>query len=175
MISCHSMQMSKPFSLGSFFTELFLTALAVSAGLLLQLFCKSWFSESFPSEWKEGMVDKIPKKSSHLEWDMWRSICVLFAAKKDKFSWKAPENTSKTWSSKSNLVSALDPPALTKSTSCGSLWDMCGVQISVLPAFYRFRKSFWQREQWVYLEYSKREGHSKDTNNSYQNDMMKKI
>lgn len=50
---------------------------AASAEMLLPLITSIWENETFPSEWKNGIIVKIPKKGNLTECNNWRGICVL--------------------------------------------------------------------------------------------------
>ena len=43
---------------------------------------EAWYNESFPSEWTDGIIIKIPKKGNLRECDNWRGVCVLPAFSK---------------------------------------------------------------------------------------------
>ena len=73
----NALKRSKAAGLDGLPAELFIAAPAVTADLLLPLVRKSWESETFPREWKKGMIVKIPKKGTRFECDNWRGICVL--------------------------------------------------------------------------------------------------
>ena len=48
-----------------------------AACLQQPLIPEAWDNESFPSEWTDGIIIKIPKKSNLRECDNWRGICVI--------------------------------------------------------------------------------------------------
>lgn len=50
------------------------------ARILYPLFVKIWSSESFPSEWKESTIIKLPKKGDKKKCNNWRGISLLPAA-----------------------------------------------------------------------------------------------
>ena len=43
---------------------------------------EAWYNESFPSEWTDGIIIKIPKKGNLRECDNWRGNYVLPAVSK---------------------------------------------------------------------------------------------
>ena len=45
--------------------------------MLHPLIKDAWENESFPSEWTDGIIVKIPKKGNLRDCDIWRGICVL--------------------------------------------------------------------------------------------------
>lgn len=53
-----------------------------AAELLCPLISTVWNNESFPSDWTEGIIVKIPKKGDLRLCDNWRGICVLPAVSK---------------------------------------------------------------------------------------------
>jgi hypothetical protein len=48
-----------------------------TGNLLLPLFQKIWVEETFPTEWKEGVICKIPKKGNLLNCNNWRGLTLL--------------------------------------------------------------------------------------------------
>ena len=50
----------------------------IQAACLLQpLIPEAWVNETFPNEWTDGIIVKIPKKGNLRECDNWHGIFVL--------------------------------------------------------------------------------------------------
>jgi hypothetical protein len=49
----------------------------ISADILLQLFQHIWQKETFPKEWKEGIIIKVPKKGDLSQCRNWWGITLL--------------------------------------------------------------------------------------------------
>lgn len=48
-----------------------------AADILLPLFHEIWEKEKFPTEWREGIIIKIPKKGDLGQCSNWRGITLL--------------------------------------------------------------------------------------------------
>ena len=51
--------------------------MGTSVEILFPLFKKIWEEEKIPSDWKKGLLIKLPKKGDLLECDNWRGITLL--------------------------------------------------------------------------------------------------
>jgi len=49
----------------------------ISADILLPLFQDIWQTETFPKEWKEGIIVKVPKKGDLSQCRNWRGVTLL--------------------------------------------------------------------------------------------------
>jgi len=49
----------------------------ISADILLPLFQDIWQIETFPKEWKEGIIVKVPKKGGLSQCRNWRGVTLL--------------------------------------------------------------------------------------------------
>lgn len=63
-------------------SEIYKADSTLSAEILFPLITQVWEQESFPSEWKDGIMVKIAKKGNLKDCNNWRGICVLPAISK---------------------------------------------------------------------------------------------
>jgi len=90
----------------------------ISADILIPLFQDIWQTETFPKEWKEGIIVKVPKKRNLSQCRNWRGVTLLAVI--SKFLIKSYLNGSRThwrWAFERNrLDSVITGHVLTRST-----------------------------------------------------------